>query len=453
MQSLKNNISNRLDKINLLGVNITRASQAEVRARIQEFLDGRRQHVIVTPNPEIILQAIDRDEELWYILNHADLALADGVALKFAAWFYGKNIKRITGADLTVDILKSAQARKYKVAVFNRQRGLSGAEEIKSALNKKFPELKVYVQAVEQPPQTERQHSDEMLSVAPGVTSSMTVLARSDGRLDFRDVNQFAPDIVFCALGSPGQEKFIYYNLPKIPSARLGMSIGGSFDFLTGKARRAPKLLRRIGLEWFWRLANQPKRVKRIYRATVIFPFRFFVFFFILRWFYRSNVACLLYKKVQAADGKASYKILIVERVGDRGHWQLPQGGTGGESLSVAGARELSEELNTRNFKPMAVFENLFKYKFDARLDKDGLKTSYQPMKNQRGYKGQKQSLFIAEFVGTDGEIMVNLWEHSAWRWVKAKKLVESLHPVRREAAKIFMEKFWETVSSLSLRA
>ncbi|MDD4901131.1 MAG: WecB/TagA/CpsF family glycosyltransferase, partial [Patescibacteria group bacterium] len=221
-----------------------------------------------------------------------------------------------------------------------------------------------------------------------------------------------------------------------IPSAKVGLSVGGSFDYLTGKVRRAPRGLRRLGLEWLWRLFKQPRRWRRIYRATVIFPWRFLIFFFILPMFYRPNIACLLFKR-----DHGQYKILVVERIGERGHWQLPQGGTDGEGLAVAGVRELEEEINTANFKAVAVFRNLYTYRSDKNLEKQGIRT-----KNPRGYKGQRQSLFIAEFTGSDSDIKMNPWEHAGWRWVEAEKLVATVHPIRQAAAKIFMEKFWEMI-------
>jgi len=404
MQSFSDN---EADKTNILGVNISGISKDEVLNKVRNFLNDWRQHFIVTPNPEIILKATSQDEELHYILNHADIALADGIAIKIAARFYGKKIKRITGADMTLEILKLAEGENKRVAVFNWARGLSTGMEIKQVLGAKFPRLETFVQDIE-----------------------------LTGFDDFSAVAKFAPDIVFCALGAPYQEKFIYYNLIKMPSARLGLPVGGSFDFLTGKVKRAPLLMRKIGLEWLWRLIQQPKRILRIYRATVVFPYRFFIFFFIRRWFYRTNVAALLFKR----EGE-DYKILIAERIGERGHWQLPQGGTDGETLIKAGARELREELNTENFKPVKVYKNLFRYKFSKRLAEQGFST-----KNPRGYRGQKQSLFIAEFMGEDSEIKINAWEHAAWRWVEAEKLVEAVHPVRQEAAKIFLEKFWQAV-------
>ncbi|MDD4901284.1 MAG: WecB/TagA/CpsF family glycosyltransferase, partial [Patescibacteria group bacterium] len=220
MQSAQNNNSNGAGKINILGVKVAHISRSQALDKIQEFLaDNERQYQIVTPNPEIILLGTQHDEEFWYILNHADLALPDGVALKIAGWFYGKNIERITGADLTLDILKLAQAEKRKVAVFSWNRGLSGAEEIKSAIMKKFPGIAVYVQAIERP-LAEKAGGGAVESNTIPLTLPARVSQWQAGPF-IKGVNQFAPEIVFCALGAPDQEKFIYYNLAKIPSAKL----------------------------------------------------------------------------------------------------------------------------------------------------------------------------------------------------------------------------------------
>jgi N-acetylglucosaminyldiphosphoundecaprenol N-acetyl-beta-D-mannosaminyltransferase len=90
-------------------------------------------------------------------------------------------------------------------------------------------------------------------------------------------INQFAPAILFNTLGFPYQEKLIYHNIKQLPSVKVALGIGGSFDFITGKAKRAPKIFRSLGLEWFWRLIislfgkNSWQRIKRVYRATFVF--------------------------------------------------------------------------------------------------------------------------------------------------------------------------------------
>ena len=398
-----------MDKINILGVNLTKAGRQEVLKKIDGWLTAGGSHQIVTPNPEIILAAIGHDEELFYILNKADLAVPDGVALKFAAWLLGKNIIRITGADLTVEILRLAENNNKKVMIFNWRGGLSKAAEIKSAIIKKFPGLELQVEDIER-----------------------AVSA------DLAGAKQFSPDVIFSTLGAPDQEKFIFHALPNLPTAKIGLGVGGSFDFLTGKLPRAPLWLRTIGLEWLWRLIKQPKRWRRIYNAVIVFPYKFLLWRFILPRFYRENVACLLYQREND-----KFKILIVERADSTGHWQLPQGGVDGQDIMSAGARELSEEINTDKFKPVAAFAKLHQYEFGNLMGKFMV-----PAKKVRGYRGQKQSLFIAEFLGADADIKVNFWEHAAWRWVEAEKLVAEVHPVRRASAKIFMDKFNEFVIS-----
>ena len=106
-----------MEKINILGINITKLPRREVMKKIESFLFSNKQQQIVTPNPEIILNAIGEDEESFYILNHAALAVPDGFGLKCAAWAMGKNIYRFAGADLLLDTLKLAEAREKKVLI------------------------------------------------------------------------------------------------------------------------------------------------------------------------------------------------------------------------------------------------------------------------------------------------------------------------------------------------
>ena len=120
---------------NILGINLSEFTQEEVLKKIKGFLSDGAQHYIVTPNPEIIL-ASHQDEEFFYILNEADLSLADGFGLKIAAWIFNDKVPRVTGADITIEILKIAENDKSKVVILNWENGLSGNEEIKESLNK-----------------------------------------------------------------------------------------------------------------------------------------------------------------------------------------------------------------------------------------------------------------------------------------------------------------------------
>ena len=83
------------------------------------------------------------------------------------------------------------------------------------------------------------------------------------------------PDILFVAFGHGKQEKWINEYLRDLPSVKIAMGVGGAFDYLSGQTSRAPLWMRKIGLEWLYRLIREPKRLKRIWRAVIIFPIYF----------------------------------------------------------------------------------------------------------------------------------------------------------------------------------
>jgi N-acetylglucosaminyldiphosphoundecaprenol N-acetyl-beta-D-mannosaminyltransferase len=228
----------------ILGINLSEITAKEALEKIVEFLAGQGQHYIVTPNPEIILEA-RRDKEFFDILNRADLALADGFGLQIAGCLTGQRLSRVTGSDLTVELLALATREGIKTAILNWHDGLSTAEEIQSVLEKRFSGLKFITLDVERTP-----------------LLTTEVISR---------INDFQPALLFSALGFPYQEKIIYHNLRQLPSVRVALGVGGSFDFLTGRAKRAPRLFRQLGLEWFWRLIQQPNRYRRIFQATFVF--------------------------------------------------------------------------------------------------------------------------------------------------------------------------------------
>ncbi len=392
----------------VLGIKIDDYKPQELDNKLEEFLNSDRSRYLVTPNPEMIL-ASHKDEELFYILNKADLAPADGFGLRLAGFLQRKKIPIISGSDLTPKLLARSEKLKEKVFIANWRDGLSKKIDLELALKEKYPELIFLVLDLDREPFL----SPEILE----------------------EINNFSPKMMFSTSGSPYQEKFIFHNYKKIPSLRLSLPVGGSFDFITKKLQRAPLFLRKFGLEWLWRLILQPKRWKRIYRAVFVFSFKV-LNSYLKHYFYRPNVACLLYKK--SGEGTGDEKlILIVEREDESGHWQIPQGGTDGESLAVAGRRELNEELNTDNFEIKLTCKNLFKYIFPpTSVERERLKFSYK-----FEYKGQKQGLVIAEFKGVDEEIKLNHWEHLDFKWVKESEFINSIHERRRESGKIFLDK------------
>jgi N-acetylglucosaminyldiphosphoundecaprenol N-acetyl-beta-D-mannosaminyltransferase len=399
------------EKLNILGVNVSTLDRQEILKRIDAFLMSSKVNFLVTINPEIILQAM-KDEEYFIMINNVDLSVPDGAGLTFAAWALFKNIHRFPGVDLTEVLLAKAETENIKVAIFVWNKGLTHSHEIKAVLKNKYPKLNFICQEID------RDVKAEMNS----------------------EVGDFAPQIAFVAVGSPWQEKIIYHQLLKKDYIRLALGVGGTFDFLSGKVARAPKIMRALGLEWIWRVFNQTKggrmqRLHRIYNAFIVFTLKYLNWRFIQPFLYRPNVACLLYKR---EGGK--YKILIVRRSDlNNEHWQLPQGGTDGLNIETAGKKELEEEVGIKNIKTIGVFKNLHHYEFDREIMQ---KNNPSHPSRHTGYKGQKQSLYIAEFLGQDNDIKINYWDHNGWKWVDADNLINEIHAVRREGYGIYLEKF-----------
>ncbi|PIR95174.1 hypothetical protein COT95_00125, partial [Candidatus Falkowbacteria bacterium CG10_big_fil_rev_8_21_14_0_10_37_6] len=87
--------------------------------------------------------------------------------------------------------------------------------------------------------------------------------------------------------------------------------------------------------------------------------------------------------------------------------------------------------------------KNLYYYKFGDNLGRAGA-----PSQKICGYKGQKQGLFIAEFIGVDSDITINYWDHAAWQWVDLDKVVPQVHTYRKKATEIFVEKLKKTLAN-----
>ena len=227
-----------MKEVKILNVKVDNVNFDEALKKSEEFLDSGKQNYIVTPNPEIISEA-GRDEYFRSILNLADLSIADGVGLQLASGFKLKS--RVTGADLMMKLLGIAENRGLKVYGILKKGGFSTKEEISTRLHEKFPNLKY-----------ELRYSGE------GDVEEM--------------IAKFEPDMIFVGLGFPAQEKWIAHHLRKFGFVKIYMAVGGSFDFIAGKTKRAPLAMRKLGLEWFWRLIRHPNRVGRIFNAVIIFP-------------------------------------------------------------------------------------------------------------------------------------------------------------------------------------
>jgi N-acetylglucosaminyldiphosphoundecaprenol N-acetyl-beta-D-mannosaminyltransferase len=228
----------------IFGVRIDNLSREEILAAVDGFLDGPELRRIATVNPEFLLLARE-DQAFADILNAYDLNVADGFGLHLAFWRRGKRLKcRFPGADLMPHILSLAEQKGLRVFLAARKDGLSSWQETAEAVRKRHPRLEI---------------SGEDREVRPS---------------DFSKTHAKAAgyDVVFCNFGAPAQEVFLAGLAKASGTVRLAMGVGGTFDYLTGKAKRAPRWVRAMGFEWLWRLTQQPKRWRRIWSAVIVFP-------------------------------------------------------------------------------------------------------------------------------------------------------------------------------------
>lgn len=185
-----------------------------------------RKTFLVTINPEIVMIAKD-DLEYEKVIKSADLAVADGIGIILAGKIFGKSFSgRIHGSDLVEKLPELASKEGLSIGLLGG--GKNVALKSSKRLKIMYPDLNVVFAATEW----------------------------------YKIKGKKTCDILFVAFGSPKQEKWIFENLPKLNSSVV-IGVGGAFDYMSGRIKRAPKWMRKIGLEWLYRLINQPWRIKR----------------------------------------------------------------------------------------------------------------------------------------------------------------------------------------------
>lgn len=237
----------------IFSVPIDNVSKTELLQNIKDTLSGTRFFRIATVNPEFLLRA-QKDPRFRQVLLDADLRVADGFGIVLAGLLRGEHITRFPGADLMEAVLSIANKKRFSVYLAVRKDGLSSYEEIRVVMLKRYPFLEINGTHIDVKPNFELSVLDQ------------------DSQCKIKNST-----IVLCNFGAPYQEFFLAGLKNFFGNIRLVMGVGGSFDYLTGKVRRAPRCLRTFGFEWFWRCLQQPKRWHRIWNAVIVFPAKAFL--------------------------------------------------------------------------------------------------------------------------------------------------------------------------------
>lgn len=191
---------------------------------------------ILAINPEKIMKALS-DEELRRLLLQASLFIPDGIGVLWAGKILGRPFpQRVTGVDLLVRLVEEAARRGWKVFLLGAEPGV--AEEVAAGWEKRWPGLQV-------------------------VGCHHGYFKEADEGMVVEKVAAAGPDILFVAMGSPRQERFIGNNRTAL-CVPVCMGVGGSFDVVSGKKKRAPVWMQKLGMEWSYRLFLEPSRVLRM---------------------------------------------------------------------------------------------------------------------------------------------------------------------------------------------
>ncbi len=249
-------------KYSILGIPIHNLSYKEVETLLTSWLTQSESvfRQIVTTNPEFIMEA-QKNKQFKDVLQIAPLSLVDGFGILCASLFlYGKTVERITGVQATYMLCELALKYDKKVFLLG---GLPGvAEKCAEELKKKFPQLKI-------------------AGATEGISSESYKL-KAKSLLDeinksiCEEIVQSRADILLVAYGAPKQELWIDQYKSELPTVRIAMGVGGTFDYIAGVIPYSPAFFRTLGLEWLFRLFVEPKRAKRIFTAVIRFPLAVF---------------------------------------------------------------------------------------------------------------------------------------------------------------------------------
>jgi N-acetylglucosaminyldiphosphoundecaprenol N-acetyl-beta-D-mannosaminyltransferase len=228
--------SELMERHEILGTPVDSLTYEDALRLVKESVESRRPLWILAVNPEKIIKAID-NEKLGRLLSGADLFIPDGIGILWAGRILGKRfLERVTGVDLFIALTEEAARQNWRVYLLGAAPGV--AEEVACRLQSRFPGLQV---AGTHDGYFSREEEKELVA----------------------RIKKEKPDLLFVGMGSPKQEEFVsrYRKELEVP---VCMGVGGSFDVLSGKKKRAPRFLQQLGLEWSFRLFTEPSRILRM---------------------------------------------------------------------------------------------------------------------------------------------------------------------------------------------
>ena len=240
--------------LSIFGLPIADLDLAEAVERINALVRGHGQHLVVTANPEILVYA-QKNQNYREVLAQADLLLPDGVGVVLVSYLCGQPLTRgrVPGVELVERLIAESGNKGYSLFLIGSSKDILD----KTTHYFAYKYSKINIIGYNEGP-------------IFAITDHFPLNLPANDHL-IQDIKNLKPDIILVAFGHPKQELWLNYYLPLLP-VKVGIGVGGTFDYFAKVAKRAPAWLRKLGLEWLWRFGNEPKRLGRILTAVVVFP-------------------------------------------------------------------------------------------------------------------------------------------------------------------------------------
>ena len=227
-----------MNRITILNTKIDNLSMHQTLQCIENsILQNKKLHHVVVNAGKMV--AMQRDLKLRQSVNSCDLINADGQAVVWASRILGQPLKeRVAGIDLMENLVELAYKKNFKIFFFGAK------EEVVSSVVKKY---KI------------KYSKDIIAGYRNGYFNK-----EDEGHIA-QQISDSGADILFVAISSPTKENFLYNNKETLRGVNFIMGVGGSFDVVSGLVKRAPLWMQKIGMEWFYRFAQEPKRMWKRY--------------------------------------------------------------------------------------------------------------------------------------------------------------------------------------------
>ena len=226
------------NQIEILNTKIDNLSMQETLDIIQRSIYNNQQihHVVVNAGKIVAMQ---KDSKLRKSVNESDLINADGQAVVWASKILNKPLKeRVAGIDLMTNLVAKAHQNNWKIFFFGAK-----DEVVKKVVD-------IY----------SKEYSKDIIA---GYRNGY--FKKEDEKQIAHEIANSGANILFVAISSPTKENFLYQNKELLKNVNFIMGVGGSFDVIAGKVKRAPVWMQKYGLEWFYRFLQEPKRMWKRY--------------------------------------------------------------------------------------------------------------------------------------------------------------------------------------------